>query len=165
RAGDHGRGFSVVASEGRKLSERSQGAAKEIGELAKSSVRIAERSGTLLGELLPSIRKTAELVEEVAAGSNEQATGVQQINRAMSQVDSVTERSATAAEQLASTAEEMTVQAHALRDLVASFHKNALTTTSQIRTSGGHARSGNGAQPPSGSVASSSPGDSEFQRF
>ena len=102
----------------RKLSERSQSAAKEIGELATSSVRIAERSGSLLAELLPSIRKTAELVEEVAAGSNEQATGVQQINRAMGQVDSVTERSATAAEQLGSTAEEMTTQAHALRDLV-----------------------------------------------
>jgi methyl-accepting chemotaxis protein len=121
RAGDQGRGFSVVASEVRKLSERSQAAAKEIGELATNSVRVAERSGTLLKELIPSIRKTAELVEEVAAGSNEQATGVQQMNRAMTQVDQVTERNAAAAEQLASTAEEMTAQAQALRELVSSF--------------------------------------------
>ena len=125
---------------------------------------VAERSGSLLAELLPSIRKTSELVEEVAAGSNEQATGVQQINRAMSQVDSVTERSATAAEQLASTAEEMTVQAHALRDLVASFHKNALTTTSSIRVTGARAAA-NGSAPVSSPSGSPTSTDSEFHPF
>jgi methyl-accepting chemotaxis protein len=144
RAGEQGRGFSVVASEVRKLSERSQAAAKEIAELATSSVRIAERSGSLLAELLPSIRKTNDLVEEVAAGSSEQATGVQQINRAMSQVDQVTERNATAAEQLASTAEEMTAQAQALRDLVSSFHGTG--------GNGGVARPTNGEHPVNGST-------------
>jgi methyl-accepting chemotaxis protein len=162
RAGEQGRGFSVVAIEVRKLSERSQAAAKEIGEMATTSVRVAERSGALLGELLPSIRKTAELVEEVAAGSSEQATGVQQINRAMSQVDQVTERSATAAEQLASTAEEMTAQAQALRDLVSAFHKRRLNVT-QVRPAPD--MSGNGAAQNGSAPHATTSADADFQPF
>ena len=121
RAGDQGRGFAVVATEVRKLAERSQTAAKEIAEVAASSVKVAERSGELLVGLIPAIRKTADLVQEVAAASKEQSSGVFQVNRAMSQVDHVMQRNASAAEELSSTAEEMSLQAHSLEQLMEFF--------------------------------------------
>ncbi|MBJ6766085.1 HAMP domain-containing protein [Myxococcaceae bacterium JPH2] len=121
RAREHGRGFAVVATEVRKLAERSQSAAKEIGERASTSVKIAERSGNLLGDLVPSIRSTANLVQEVAAASREQAVGVTQISQAMGRMDQVTQRSAAAAEELSSTAEEMAQQAQGLSEMVAFF--------------------------------------------
>ncbi|HRG44590.1 MAG TPA: PAS domain-containing protein [Leptospiraceae bacterium] len=115
RAGEHGKGFAVVASEVRKLAERSQIAANEISELASSSVQIAEIAGKLIGEIVPSIHKTADLVQEIAASSSEQASGVGQINKAITQLDSVTQQNASASEELASTSEELTGQAEALR--------------------------------------------------
>ncbi len=121
RAGEHGKGFAVVATEVRKLAERSQTAAKEIGGLAASSVKVAERSGQLLLELVPAIRKSAETVQEVAAATAEQSAGVAQINRALTGVDQVTQRNASAAEELASTAEEMASQAEGLEQLMAFF--------------------------------------------
>jgi methyl-accepting chemotaxis protein len=121
RAGDQGRGFAVVAVEVRKLAERSQLAAKEISDLASSSVSVAERSGRLLADLVPAIRKTAELVQEVTAASTEQSSGVTQINRAMSQVDSVTQRNASSAEELSSTAEELASQSEQLQQLMTFF--------------------------------------------
>jgi methyl-accepting chemotaxis protein len=127
RAGEHGKGFAVVATEVRRLAERSQVAAKEISVLSRSSVAVAERSGTLLEELVPAIRKTADLVQEVAAASNEQSSGVAQINRAMSQVDQVTQRNASASEELASTAEEMASQAEALNELMGFFRINGFS--------------------------------------
>ncbi|PTL83503.1 chemotaxis protein [Vitiosangium sp. GDMCC 1.1324] len=121
RAGEYGKGFAVVATEVRKLAERAQTSAQEISVLAAGSVKVAERSGQLLGELVPSIKKTAELVQEIAAASREQSTGVSQMNRAMEQVDQVTQRNASASEELASTAEELAAQADALRQLVSFF--------------------------------------------
>ncbi len=121
RAGEHGRGFAVVAAEVRKLAERSQSAAKEIGALTTTSVKVAEESGMLLRDLVPSMKKTYDLVQEVAAASNEQSSAVGQINSAMTEMDRVTQRNAAAAEELATTAEELSSQASRLRDAIAYF--------------------------------------------
>ncbi len=126
RAGEHGKGFAVVAAEVRKLAERSQVAAQEISNQAGNSVQVAEQAGHLLDEIVPSITKTAELVQEIAATSDEQASGVTQISVAMGQMDQVTQQNASASEELASTAEEMSAQAEQLQQLMSFFKINEL---------------------------------------
>lgn len=121
RAGEHGRGFAVVASEVRKLAERSQVASQEIGQLATESVKRAELAGILLKEIVPSIRKTADLVQEIAAASSEQTSGVNQINAAINQVNQTMQQNAAASEELSSTSEEMSAQAMRLQQAIGYF--------------------------------------------
>ncbi|URI11712.1 methyl-accepting chemotaxis protein [Aquincola tertiaricarbonis] len=130
RAGEHGKGFAVVAAEVRKLAERSQVAAQEIGTVASSSVELAERAGQLLDAMVPSIRKTSDLVQEITAASEEQSSGVSQINAAVSQLSQTTQQNASSSEELAATAEEMSAQAEQLQNTMAFFR---LSGTSRRR--------------------------------
>lgn len=121
RAGEHGKGFAVVADEVRKLSERSGTAATEIGELAKQSTEIAAKAGDALNEMLPSIKKTTELVKGISVSSNEQAIGVSEINTAMNRLDSFTQDNASLSIELSATSENLTKQTQKIIDTLAFF--------------------------------------------
>ncbi|WP_244937196.1 methyl-accepting chemotaxis protein [Leptospira selangorensis] len=157
RAGEHGRGFAVVASEVRKLAERSQKSANEISGLAVSSVAIAEKAGKLINEIVPNIRKTADLVQEITASSEEQASGVVEINKAMGQLDQVSQQNASASEELAAIAEEMNSQAESLRESVLFFR---LSKESQ-----GRETTGNGSKSLAAVRTVSIPDKPKFEKY
>ncbi|SNY61198.1 methyl-accepting chemotaxis protein [Paractinoplanes atraurantiacus] len=173
RAGEHGKGFAVVASEVGKLAERSQVAAQEISQLAAGSVQTAERAGDLLSTMIPNIIRTSDLVQEIAAASGEQSTGVRQINIAMSQIGKVTEQTASSSEELAATAEQMSAQTAQLTALMDFFHTGGATPSHRPAFSGhAEARAYPAASPwdtpaPAMSGAGTSPAELEakFDRF
>ena len=134
RAGEHGRGFAVVAAEVRKLAERSQAAASEITQLSRSSTSVAERAGELLGRLVPDIQRTADLVQEINAASQEQSTGSSQVNKALQQLDQVIQQNASAAEELASTSEELSAQAEQLQAGISYFRLDSSQLPTKTRS-------------------------------
>ncbi|WP_316897007.1 methyl-accepting chemotaxis protein [Pseudodesulfovibrio indicus] len=121
RAGEQGKGFAVVAAEVRKLAERSGQAAAEISELSVNSVAVAEKAGTMLEKMVPDILKTAELIQEISAASNEQSAGASQINHGIQALDTTIQQNASASEELASTAEELSGQAQQMQITVSFF--------------------------------------------
>ncbi|MBT7442458.1 MAG: PAS domain-containing protein [Methylococcales bacterium] len=170
RAGDHGKGFAVVAAEVRKLAERSQIAASEIGELTANSVTVAELAGELLTKMVPDIARTAELVQEINAASEEQSSGAGQITNAMFQLDKVTQQTASASEELAATAEEMSGQAEHLQSLIGFFKIGAASGGNDFSMA--HSDHGKGSVSPSGNahhtaavVGVSDIDESKFERF
>lgn len=124
RAGEHGKGFAVVAAEVRKLAEHSQKAALEIIKFSKLSLKETEEAGRLLEEIVPEIRKNANLVREISAASVEQNSGASQINLAIQQLSQITQQNSAAAEELASGSEELAAQANSLKSTAAYFRIN-----------------------------------------
>ena len=128
RAGEAGRGFAVVASEVRSLAQRSSQAAKDIKDLitnsndqVKDGVDLVNRAGASLTEIVNSIKKVAEIVAEIANASVEQATGIEQINKALNQMDEVTQQNSALVEENAATAKTLEHQSQAMGQQVAFF--------------------------------------------
>ena len=121
RAGEQGKGFAVVADEVRKLAERSQVAAQEISGQASNSVTVADRTGSLLSELVPDIKKTADLVQEISIASEEQSSGVSQVKTAVDQLDTAAQETAASSEELAATSEELNTHAEQLKESLTFF--------------------------------------------
>jgi methyl-accepting chemotaxis protein len=130
RAGEHGKGFAVVAEEVRNLAQRSATAAKDTAELIENAVSNAANGGkmattvaTMLEGIVGNVKKVTDLVGEIAAASNEQAQGVDQISTAVTQMDKVTQQNAANAEESAASSEEMNAQAESLNDVVTDLNR------------------------------------------
>ncbi len=137
RAGEHGKGFAVVASEVRRLAEKSQTAAAEINKMSSITSSVAETAGAMLSRLIPDIRRTAELVQEVAVASAEQANGIELINRAVGQLDQVVQSNSASAEQSSGYAEELNTQAEQLTETMGWFKLDGDGASRLALTAGG----------------------------
>lgn len=121
RAGAHGKGFAVVANEVRKLAEQSKAAAEEIVGLANNSLDVTEKAAELMMKVIPDIKRTVTLIQEIAAASVEQNAGAGQINEAVQQLSLVTQQNASASEELAASADSLNDKATKLSELMEYF--------------------------------------------
>jgi len=121
RAGEYGRGFAVVAAEVRNLAENSQKAAAVISELSVSNLDLAEKTGSLLREMVSGIQKTSELVQEISASGMEQAGGVAQVSRSIQQLEHIIQENAAAAQEMAATGRDFALQSEKLLNCVSFF--------------------------------------------
>ena len=140
RAGEQGRGFAVVAAEVRNLAIRSADSAREIKGLIQDSVgkvdggtRLVDESGRTLGEIVASVKRMSDLIAEISAASREQAQGVEEVNRAVTQMDQVTTQNASLVDEASSSTQALAGQARSLAELVAFFD---LGTVSSRRRAG-----------------------------
>lgn len=121
RAGESGKGFAVVADEVRRLANHSRKVLQEVVAAAESGRQATTRAESVIGTLVPSIRRTSEVVQRTVAASAEQTAGLAEVSRAVVEVEASTRENAASAEDLAATSQEMAAQADALRQLVAFF--------------------------------------------
>ncbi|RJG07663.1 HAMP domain-containing protein [Noviherbaspirillum cavernae] len=140
RAGEQGRGFAVVASEVRSLAQRSASAAKEIKSLIDDSVdkvdagtRLVDQAGATMQEIVDSVRRVTDIISEIAAASDEQQAGIEQINQAVVQMDQVTQQNASLVEEAAAAADSMQEQSRALAQAVSVFRLNGMQAVAPVK--------------------------------
>ncbi|HEL3778443.1 TPA: HAMP domain-containing protein [Stenotrophomonas maltophilia] len=140
RAGEQGRGFAVVASEVRTLAQRSAGAAKEIKSLIEDSVgkvadgsALVRQAGTTMGEIVASVQRVTDIMADISAASQEQSSGIEQVNQAVVQMDETTQQNAALVEEASAAARSMEEQANLLAEAVSVFRTGAATAAAAVR--------------------------------